>query len=334
MARFIRAQSLPPRGSLTISCYQKSFRMNEPLTNSRPGISFCGKTYNKHPQWYNLPLRLSEEELDNPILVFNEFFQCYHLNETREVLWQWLSAIISSPGSISSEPLERSNHLYFYEKVEEIIEAAFLLKELKKGNQDADLQSINEEDTASVTQPAVEKIEKDAVFTKPKQLIEYASENPQYVIREVFMPQTWFDTDIIREWLFICLSVDCTIYDEVENRSRLILFHIDLLSLIEALFVINLSHIEDGDLKHELSKIHIHELGGFQVENPKPVLDIFFKKYSAEYITRELDDWYKASTSYTGDWIANIICQEQIWDIYRNVLCLIKAAEALNDQQD
>ncbi len=47
---------------------------------------------------------------------------------TREVLWQWLTAVLSSQGSISSEPLERSNHIYFYEKLEEIIEAAFIIK--------------------------------------------------------------------------------------------------------------------------------------------------------------------------------------------------------------
>ncbi|MBO9199528.1 MULTISPECIES: hypothetical protein [Niastella] len=102
--------------------------MNEPLTNSRPGIFFHGKSHNKHPLWHNQPLRLSEEHLNNPPLVFDDFFQCYHLNETREILWQWLTAIISSPGSISNEPLERSNHIYFYEKIEELIEAAFVLK--------------------------------------------------------------------------------------------------------------------------------------------------------------------------------------------------------------
>jgi hypothetical protein len=294
------------------------------------------KTYNKHPQWYNQPLRLTDEQLDNPLLVLDDFFQCFHLNETREILWQWLTAIISSPGSISSEPLERSNHLYFYEKIEEVIEAAFILRELKKSNQDTDIQSVKKEEEIKsvIPQPAVEKIEKDAVFHKPKQLIEYAGENPLYVIRQVFMPQKWFDIDIIREWLFICLSVDCTIYDEADNRAKLILFHIDLLSLIEALFVINLRHMEDGDLKKELSKTPIHELAAFQVENPQPVIAHFFKKYSAEYIIRELDDWYKASTSYTGDWIANIICQEQILDIYRNVLCLIKAAEVLKNKKD
>ena len=36
--------------------------MNEPLTNSLPGVSFSGKSYNKHPQWYNQPLRLTKEQ--------------------------------------------------------------------------------------------------------------------------------------------------------------------------------------------------------------------------------------------------------------------------------
>src|ERR1044072_3221341 len=101
--------------------------MNEPLT-SRPGISFSGKTYNKHPQWYNQPLRLNEEQKRNPLEVFEEFFQCYHLNETRQIFWDWLSEVVSSPRSISSDPHERSNHMYFYEKMEELIEAAFIIK--------------------------------------------------------------------------------------------------------------------------------------------------------------------------------------------------------------
>ena len=102
--------------------------MNEPL--SIPKKSFTGKSYNEHPQWYNEPLRLTKEQSRDPLLVFNDFFQGYHLNETREILWQWLTAVISSPGGISIEPLERSNHLYFYEKIEAFIEPdSFLKKE-------------------------------------------------------------------------------------------------------------------------------------------------------------------------------------------------------------
>ncbi|MBO9203110.1 MULTISPECIES: hypothetical protein [Niastella] len=102
--------------------------MEAPLINSATTVGFKGKSYNKHPQLYNQPLRLTEEQSDNPILVFDDFFESYHLNETWELLWEWLVSVISSAGSISSEPLERSNHFYFYEKIEAIIEAAFILK--------------------------------------------------------------------------------------------------------------------------------------------------------------------------------------------------------------
>jgi hypothetical protein len=90
--------------------------MNEPLTNPCPEIIFSGKTYNKHPQWYNQPLRLSKEQMQNPMLILDDFFQCYHLNETRQILWEWLTEVISNSRSISIEGLDRSNHVYFYEK--------------------------------------------------------------------------------------------------------------------------------------------------------------------------------------------------------------------------
>lgn len=100
--------------------------MNEPLT-SRPGVSFSGKTHNKHPQWYDQPLRLNKEQRHEPLLVLDEFFQCYHLNETRQIFWDWLTEVVSSPRSISNDPHERSNHMYFYEKMEELIEAAYII---------------------------------------------------------------------------------------------------------------------------------------------------------------------------------------------------------------
>lgn len=86
------------------------------------------RTCNHHPQWYNQPLRLTEEERQNPLLVINDFFESYHLQDVREILWNWIVEIISSSGSISSEPLERSNHIYFYEKMEALLEACYILK--------------------------------------------------------------------------------------------------------------------------------------------------------------------------------------------------------------
>jgi hypothetical protein len=85
------------------------------------------RTCNHHPQWYNQPLRLNEKERQNPMLVVDDFFQCYHLNDFRELFWKWMVEVVSSPGSISSEALERSNHIYFYEKMEALVEACYII---------------------------------------------------------------------------------------------------------------------------------------------------------------------------------------------------------------
>lgn len=90
------------------------------------------KTYNHHPQWYNQPLRLTREQKQDPFLVIEDFFECYHLNEVREILWKWMEEVVCSPRSISNNPMDRSNHMYFYEKMEELVEAVFMLEKLKR----------------------------------------------------------------------------------------------------------------------------------------------------------------------------------------------------------
>jgi hypothetical protein len=89
------------------------------------------RSCNNHPKWHNEPLRLTEEERENPFLVFIDFFECFHLNDGRQQLWNWLIEVVSSPNSISSEPLERSNHFYFYEKMEALMEACYVIKNLE-----------------------------------------------------------------------------------------------------------------------------------------------------------------------------------------------------------
>src|SRR5690349_18422006 len=87
---------------------------------------FFMRTYNIHPQWYNVPLRLTEEEKRNPAKVLEDYFQCYHLHEVRQILWNWTLEVLSSAHGISCDPHERNNHLYFYEKMETLVEAAFV----------------------------------------------------------------------------------------------------------------------------------------------------------------------------------------------------------------
>lgn len=86
------------------------------------------KTHNKHPHWFNVPLRLNEAQNQNPALVIDDFFECFHLNEVREILWNWVVEVISSPHAISNDHHERNNHIYFYEKIEHLVEAAYVIK--------------------------------------------------------------------------------------------------------------------------------------------------------------------------------------------------------------
>lgn len=87
------------------------------------------RSLNKHPEWHNQPLRLSEEERENPRITIEQFFECYHLQEVREILWNWMVEIVSSSRSIAQEGRQRNDHIYFYEKLETLVEAAFLMNQ-------------------------------------------------------------------------------------------------------------------------------------------------------------------------------------------------------------
>ena len=101
--------------------------MVEPLNESACKVNFTGKTVNNLSELHNTPLRLNEQERENPHLVLQEFFQCYHLNDVREIMWGWTVAVVSSPNSISADPHDRNNHIFFYEKMEQLVEACWML---------------------------------------------------------------------------------------------------------------------------------------------------------------------------------------------------------------
>lgn len=294
--------------------------MSEPLTNSRLDVVFSGKSHNNHPSWYNEPLRLTEEQRNDPSLVFYEFFQCYHLYEARKLLWDWLTEIVSSSGSISEDPHDRNNQIYFYENIEKLIEAALIITRSAKSKTGVDS-----------TLPIVDDNEENEETSyKPKRLLEYADKNPLYVLTQVFSPDKAFIIGEIKEWLLIGLSVDSTVYDEAEQRSSLVVFHDHLITLIEALFVIALQKSDNFQIKDQISGLYtLTELTQSQIADPQKVLIAFFEKFPIKNAIRELDDWYEASISYSGEWRGNVVCLQQIYDIYRNVQCLIKSAKQL-----
>ena len=321
--------------------------MNEPLTNSLPGVSFSGKSYNKHPQWYNQPLRLTKEQKQDPLLVLDDFFECYHLNEVRETFWEWLSEVVSSTRSISSESNDRSNHFYFYEKIEGVIEAAFIIKKrmhkyrrkkekkrLKVSNQTSqNLPDDTKENTNStLPEPGDIKVENGEILNKPRQLIEYVDDDPLFVISEVFnSDRLAFICNELRAWFDLAMSSDNFIYEDAEQRKQLLLFHDQLQMLVEALFVI-LTNYKNEDIKalDEANKPRL--LSQNQIADPLPVIIAFLEKFPGLYITRELNDWLYAGICYPSP-RPNEMSEANVLDLFRNISCLIKSAERLLNPQ-
>jgi hypothetical protein len=319
--------------------------MNEPLNNSLPKPNFIGKTVTNHPHWQNQPLRLTKEQKKDPLPVLEEFFQSYHLKDVRELMWNWLGAVITSGGSLSSEPLDRDDHLYFYEKVEALIEVAFVMKgkiqkhrrryekrRLKKNSRLKEYESAKGQENVHsiVDNPSVQTVENRDLFSKPKQLLEYVDEDPMYVITEVFKNDPLaILRDHLRHWRQIALSADTAIYEEGEQRGQLLTFYDQLLELTEALFIIYTQKTEKSNLEKRITEADKPRLlSQDQIANPMQVITGFFEKFTMVYIIRELNDWLEAALCFAGTYPDNMTEVEALYT-YRKMLYLVHAANRL-----
>lgn len=87
--------------------------------------------FERNKEFYNYPIRLNEEQKKVPLQVITDFFIDFHLYESREHLATLLEcALITSNGQFA-EPAQRNAIFTFAEKLEELIEAVYILK-LKK----------------------------------------------------------------------------------------------------------------------------------------------------------------------------------------------------------
>jgi hypothetical protein len=310
--------------------------MNEPLTNPCPEIAFSGKSFNKHPQWYNQPLRLTKEQMQNPMLILHDFFQCYHLNETRQILWEWFTEVVSSSRSISIEGADRNDHVFFYEKVEEIIEAAFVIKKRfhkrrlrKQKRENRRNGQLNANPDAKAVISDFEFVEKDVILNKTKRLIEFVTEAPVYVITEVFKEESLTCLSMhLRNWLLVALCDDSSVYEIREQRQQLITFHDELQLLVEALFVICSRSTDDDTIKEKIAVNKIRLLNRDQIANPVQVVTTFYDKFPIAYVLRELNDWLEAGISYAGTY-PDTMSELQALHTFRTVVCLVKSADRL-----
>jgi hypothetical protein len=275
--------------------------MNEPLNQ---------RTLAEWPDYHNNPLRLTTDEINNPTGVINEFFETYHLPDIRLCMENWLH------DGLVVETIESKGHVYTHDKVIKLIEACWLIRQ---NNKEKLIQN-----TLPITTPVTEPEE---VLGKPAQLIEFAEIDSLNVIIDVFQSESLhLLRDQLRDWLHVGLSADCSIYEAGEQRRQLLAFQDQLLILAEALFVIysqnekSIKHITEDDSPKLLNRD--------QIANPMQVVNTFFEKFPMAYTIRELNDWLEAGIAYAGDYPDNM-SELQVLFTYRNILCLIKAANWL-----
>ncbi len=76
------------------------------------------------------PRYLTQVEIEEPYQVMHDFFDYANLPQVRTHLWEWLKLTVS--GTFHKESsTDRSNLLYFFDKLEQLVEAAHILH--KKG---------------------------------------------------------------------------------------------------------------------------------------------------------------------------------------------------------
>ncbi len=81
--------------------------------------------------WEMKPRKLTAEEIDNPELVIEEFFQFAHLPQVRSLMWEGMKTMVAGT-YVQLKSKERSNLIYFYEQMEKLVEVAHVIYERNK----------------------------------------------------------------------------------------------------------------------------------------------------------------------------------------------------------
>ena len=72
-------------------------------------------------------LLLGEEEVREPIAVFEQYFSDYRLHECRYILWAMVETCLTTENTEYSDPADRANLLLHYKNLERLLEAGTLL---------------------------------------------------------------------------------------------------------------------------------------------------------------------------------------------------------------
>jgi hypothetical protein len=70
---------------------------------------------------------LTTEEIQDPLLAIDRFFDMTNLEDGRALLWTWLKTTVAGNYNKTLDARERALILNFYENMEKLMEAAFVL---------------------------------------------------------------------------------------------------------------------------------------------------------------------------------------------------------------
>lgn len=87
--------------------------------------------YEQNKAFYSEPILLNEEQKKNVLKVFSDFFVDFHLHENREYLANWLECALTTHNLQFSEATQRSIIVNFAKRLEELIEAAYIISQKK-----------------------------------------------------------------------------------------------------------------------------------------------------------------------------------------------------------
>lgn len=114
--------------------------------------------YKRNRTFFGSPYRITHEEEQNPVSVFHSFFDFLHLYQVREVMEELKEAIMLSSKTYSPE--ERVDAVYVLTRLEEFVEAGFVIarKDIEGGKKDQ--EPNNEKEAYDFTMRAIEMLMK------------------------------------------------------------------------------------------------------------------------------------------------------------------------------
>ena len=84
-----------------------------------------------HPEFYNRPVSLTQDEIEFPIKVINQFFSDYNLSELRAIHDDIEEVCLTTDAPPFADGDQRSNFLLYQHNLIRLFEAVFVLAEIK-----------------------------------------------------------------------------------------------------------------------------------------------------------------------------------------------------------